>query len=203
MNTVVAGLRYPLSLMFGFVLTGSLFWTLWAFTSETFQYEVLSTVEIKFTRPERDTTIRTRERPQKVEREEITDIDRPKLIPGDTSGVEPVVPLNPTPDVAITRPDGIPIGRDSDIVPLVRIQPTYPPREAARGVEGWVVLQYDITATGAVTNVAVVESEPGTAFDSAAADAVARWRYNPRVVNGQAVERVGVRTRISFDLADE
>jgi protein TonB len=99
--------------------------------------------------------------------------------------------------------DGIPMGRDSDAVPLVRIQPTYPPREATKGTEGWVRVQFDISASGSVANVIAVESEPGTAFDKAAVDAVARWRYNPSVVNGVAVERVGMQTLIRFTLEGE
>lgn len=203
MNTVVAGMRYPLSLVCGLALTGSLFWVLWLFTSETFEYTVIPAVEIEFTRLERDETTQTREREPRVEREEPVFVDPPRIITGGGGGVDNVVTLATTPVVAIGGVGGIAMGRDSDIVPLVRVQPVYPPREAARGIEGWVLLQFDITASGAVANVIVVESEPGTAFDKAAADAVARWRYNPRVVNGQAVERVGVRTRISFDLEDE
>ena len=49
-------------------------------------------------------------------------------------------------------------------------------------------------------DVTVVESEPGTTFDDAAAKAVARWRYNPRIDAGVAVERVGVETIIRFAL---
>ena len=46
----------------------------------------------------------------------------------------------------------------------------------------------------------VVASEPGTIFDEAALKAIARWRYNPRVENGEAVERVGLQTIIRFEL---
>jgi hypothetical protein len=31
---------------------------------------------------------------------------------------------------------------------------------------------------------------------------VGRWRYNPKVDNGIAVERIGMRTRILFELGD-
>jgi protein TonB len=46
----------------------------------------------------------------------------------------------------------------------------------------------------------VVEAQPKGVFDDAALKAIARWRYNPRVEGGVAVERVGVRTIIRFVL---
>ena len=41
---------------------------------------------------------------------------------------------------------------------------------------------------------------PHNFFDDAALKAIARWRYNPRVEGGVAVERVGVQTIIRFQL---
>ena len=61
-------------------------------------------------------------------------------------------------------------------------------------------MQFSVTATGRVRDPVVVASEPGTTFDEAALKAIARWRYNPRVVNGEAVERVGLQTIIRFEL---
>jgi protein TonB len=36
--------------------------------------------------------------------------------------------------------------------------------------------------------VAVVKAEPAEVFDHAATEAVRRWRYDPRTVDGQPVE---------------
>jgi protein TonB len=63
-------------------------------------------------------------------------------------------------------------------------------------------VQFSVTAAGTVRDAAVVASEPGTLFDEAALKAIARWRYNPRVVDGMAVERVGLQTVIRFELED-
>jgi protein TonB len=41
---------------------------------------------------------------------------------------------------------------------------------------------------------------PKNVFDDAALKAIARWRYNPKIEGGVAVERVGVRTIIRFVL---
>ena len=54
--------------------------------------------------------------------------------------------------------------------------------------------------TGTVKDPIVVDAMPKSVFDDAALKAIARWRYNPKVENGVAVERVGVQTRIVFQL---
>ena len=86
------------------------------------------------------------------------------------------------------------------MVPLVRVNPDYPPARDPAGTEGWVQVRFSVTAIGTVRDAVVVASEPGTIFDEAALKAIARWRYNPRVENGEAVERVGLQTIIRFEL---
>jgi protein TonB len=82
----------------------------------------------------------------------------------------------------------------------VRVNPDYPQRALSRGLEGWVRVQFTITPAGTVKDAIVVSAEPQDVFDDAALKAIARWRYNPKVENGAAVERVGVQTRIVFQL---
>jgi protein TonB len=91
-------------------------------------------------------------------------------------------------------------GTDRDVVPLVRVEPQYPMSAKQRGVEGWVELMFTITAVGTVTDIKVTASRPGTVFNSAAIQAVSKWKYNPRVEDGVALERPGVRQRIKFQL---
>jgi protein TonB len=92
------------------------------------------------------------------------------------------------------------LGTDRDVQPIVRVPPDYPQPLAYRGVEGWVKVQFTITSTGAVTDAFVVDASPSSVFDAAALKAIARWRYNPRVEDGMAVERVGMQTVIRFTL---
>jgi protein TonB len=91
-------------------------------------------------------------------------------------------------------------GVDGDAIGIIRPNPDYPARALAGGIEGWVQVQFSVTAIGTVRDAIVVASEPGTTFDEAALKAIARWRYNPRVVDGEAVERVGLQTVIRFEL---
>jgi protein TonB len=91
-------------------------------------------------------------------------------------------------------------GADRDIVPLVRVEPQYPMRAEQRGIEGWVELVFTITAVGTVKDIVVTASHPGTVFDRAAVQAVRKWKYTPKVEDGVAVERSGVRQRLKFEL---
>lgn len=106
-------------------------------------------------------------------------------------------------------------GPPSDAVPIVRINPDYPADALTQGMEGWVQLEFTITATGAVADPVVVdngvtlESEEPSAgraddmFNSSALAAIAKWRYSPKIENGVAVERKGVQTIIRYTLVDE
>jgi TonB family protein len=89
------------------------------------------------------------------------------------------------------------------LVPLNRVNPNYPRRALARGIEGWVELQFTIDETGAVIDPVVVASSPQDVFDNATINAVSRWRYNPKIEDGVATERAGVRTKVRFLLASE
>ena len=83
-----------------------------------------------------------------------------------------------------------------------RIEPEYPSRAHRQDIEGHVVLQFTVTATGRVQDIAVVESEPRGVFDSVSKSALRRWRYRPRMEDGEPVDVHGVRTRLVFRLAD-
>jgi protein TonB len=89
---------------------------------------------------------------------------------------------------------------DQDIVPLVRVNPEYPVRAAQRGIEGWVEISFSISATGTVKNAKVVGYEPSSVFNRSALRAIRKWKYNPKVEDGKAVERPGVVVRLSFRL---
>ena len=97
---------------------------------------------------------------------------------------------------------GAAIGLDGDVVPLVRIEPQYPNRAMTHGIEGWVQLQFTITAAGTVRDPVVVDANPRGYFEDAAVKAVSRWKYQPKMHEGRAVERVGNRVVLRFDLAD-
>ncbi len=89
---------------------------------------------------------------------------------------------------------------DTDVVPIVRVQPQYPLRASERGIEGWVELRFTISKTGTVKDPLVTNSYPSSIFDRSALKAIRKWKYNPKIEDGEPVERPGVRTRLKFVL---
>ncbi|WP_105102189.1 energy transducer TonB [Microbulbifer pacificus] len=100
-----------------------------------------------------------------------------------------------------------PIPVTADPLPIYKPAPQYPRRALARGIEGYVVVEFTITSNGSVKNPRVVggydsAGMPTDVFNSAALNAVERFKYRPPMSEGQAVEQHGVRNRISFKLAE-
>lgn len=77
------------------------------------------------------------------------------------------------------------------------LAPQFPDVALARGIDGWVDLQFVVESDGAVSDVAVVGAEPAGIFEQAALDAVRHWRYRPVVREGRAVSQ-GARVRLRF-----
>jgi protein TonB len=89
---------------------------------------------------------------------------------------------------------------DGDAVPLVRVPPQYPERAAQRGLEGRVLVEFTITKSGSVKDARVIAAEPPNVFDQAAVKSVLQWKYNPKILNGKAVEQRGMKTSVVFKL---
>ena len=196
--------RLPLSLLFGTVLTLLMFWLMSSLVSRPSGGEAMrEATRIEFTRMRKDTDVASK-REEKVERERPPPAPEVPKMQFQTSGVDSnVATLTPSVDARGAMSGlNISAGSDRDTIPLVRVPPDYPARAVNRGIEGWVLVEFTITGTGAVKDAKVVDSKPGTIFNDAAVKAISRWRYNPKVENGQPVERRGVRTIIRFDLED-
>lgn len=195
-------IRFPVALIIGTVLISGLFWILWGLVSSPVDVGgVREATRIEFTRMRKDTDVASK-RDEKVERERPPPTPEVPKMAFSTGSVESnVAQLNPNLDArgAMSKLS-LSAGSDRDTIPLVRVPPEYPPRALSRGVEGWVIVQFTITGTGAVKDAIVVDSKPKRIFDEAAVKAILRYRYNPKVESGVAVERVGVRQKIVFAL---
>ncbi len=77
---------------------------------------------------------------------------------------------------------------DGNVIPLVKIAPSYPRQARTRGIEGWVKVGIKISKTGSVLDVEILEAEPRRIFDRTTIRAVFRWKFKPEVVEGQTVE---------------
>jgi protein TonB len=92
---------------------------------------------------------------------------------------------------------------DTDIVPIVRVNPQYPLRASERGIEGWVEVVFTISKLGTVKDPRVLNSHPSSIFDRAALKAIKKWKYNPKIEDGEPVERPGVKVRLKFELSNQ
>lgn len=186
--------RLLLTFLLGATLTTGMFWVMWALIGQPISVdETIKATRIEFSRTRHDTDVMSK-REKKVEREPPPAPKMPQLSPT-------VASLDNSLDKFAVKLDmnmNLNVGADTDVIPLVRIPPEYPMRAAQRGIEGWVQVQFTITPTGTVADAKVVTADPPGLFDHAAIRSILRWRYNPKIEDGVAVERVGVRTVIRF-----
>lgn len=89
---------------------------------------------------------------------------------------------------------------DGEYLPIVYVKPVYPQRAQRRGIEGYVLLEYVVTTSGAVRDPVVIEAKPPGIFDRSAIQAALKFKYRPKVANGEPMEVSGVRNLIKFEL---
>jgi TonB family protein len=79
------------------------------------------------------------------------------------------------------------------------VAPVYPRAAQRRSLTGSVDIMFTVSTIGTVTDVSVVSAEPDDTFNKAAIDAVSKWRFEPVIENGVALEKRSA-VRLSFDL---
>lgn len=91
---------------------------------------------------------------------------------------------------------------DRDAQPLVRIPPQYPDRCQGRsGGTETVLVEFDVNPQGQTYNISIVDTT-SSCFNRSATRAVERWKYQPKIVDGNPAARFGVRTSFKFNLAE-
>lgn len=194
-------LRYPIGLAFGAIFMLVLYWVMWRLVSVPVDaIQLREATRIEFTRMRQDSEVQ-RKQQEKVQPDKPPpppEVPQMNFAKGNLDNT--VAQLTPVVDASSAMSKmKMTAGSDRDIIPLVRINPDYPPRALSRGIQGWVIVQFTISATGTVKDPKVVDSS-NSIFNDAALKAIARWRYNPKVEEGVAVERVGVQTKLVFQL---
>ncbi|MCG3170158.1 MAG: hypothetical protein CALGDGBN_01697 [Pseudomonadales bacterium] len=194
-------IRIPLALLVGALFSVAMFWVLWRLISQPVDTTAMrEATRIEFTRMRKDTEVASK-REQKVERERPPPAPEVPRMAFSAGSVESnVATLTPSVDAGSAMSKmSLSAGSDRDTIPLVRVPPDYPQRAISRGLEGWVQVQFTITGTGSVKDAVVVKSS-NKIFEEAALKSILRWRYNPKIEGGVAVERVGMQTIIRFTL---
>lgn len=206
--------RFALSLFAGIAISLVLFWAMHTMISHN-QQSLKKTSDLhltEFVRFKRDTKIQSKdrlvpekpkptERPQQpklkmrsvqLKQTDIPTMDMPKLdIPMQSSGF------------GGSMLTGLQIAKgeiSTNVIPLVRIPPTYPMRAANRHIEGWVKVEFTITTEGKVKDAVVIASHPGSIFNRAALKAIRRWKFKPHIIAGEAYEQRAAQT-LKFNLS--
>lgn len=200
-------MRAPISFVAALAVVAGLFWAMRAmvFTAEMVLDDAGKRPPIEIGRLRRDTDAKLKER--KLPKREkpkpppkTPDMDTPQ---NNTPGGVAVANMNPALDTGLDLGKGFQLGgapADNDAVPVVRVEPMYPRRAAEQFIEGWVELIFDISTTGSTKNVRVAKAQPARIFDRAAIQAVRKWKYKAKIVDGRALETRGVKVRLTFKL---
>ena len=196
--------RYAIGVALGFVVTFALFMIMQAVIAndeanidEGVQGKLLDMVRL--TEDEEIQTKQRKPKPPPPPDEPPPDMPKPEFDSSDVSQGVDVGAVDVNVDLNV---GGGGFSSDGEYLPIVKVAPVYPRRAQTRGIEGYVILEFIVTRTGAVTNPVVVEAKPPGIFDRAAINAALKFKYKPKVVNGEAIDVAGVRNRITFELAD-
>ncbi len=114
------------------------------------------------------------------------------------AGATAMLPVAPKPQASPTG--ALPQARSGGeiiLVPISTPAPEYPREASMAGTTGYVVVAFTLSVDGVPQDIAIIESSPPRVFDQSARRAVMRWRFQPVVIGGQAVERK-VQRRIDF-----
>lgn len=206
MPTAIA--RYVVSFFAALIVVFSLFWLmqyLIASADRTLDEEDAGSM-LEFVRLKQDEVITTRK--LKPRKPPPPDEPPPEPPPPAMDNITPEAQAVTVTAVAInTKIDLSASGfglspTDGEYLPLVKVQPIYPRRALSRGIEGYVIVEFTVTKSGTTSNHFIVESKPKGIFDRAALQAATKFKYKPRVVDGQPIEVPGVQNKITFLIED-
>ena len=201
---VAALTRYAIAFVAATVVTFGLIWTMQVLIA-TGKQALTKNQEFKFVdfvRVKRDETVNQEEdKPEKPPEPDTPppDAPPPQMDNVDTSQAVTMTPLSGSISVQ-NQLGGFQIV-DGDYLPIVKVAPIYPRRAMTRGVEGDCLIEYTVTTSGAVRDPSVVECS-SSLFARASLNAVLRFKYKPRVVDGNPIEVPGVRHVITYKLED-
>jgi len=89
---------------------------------------------------------------------------------------------------------------DGEYLPIVKVAPIYPRRAQTRGITGYCIVEYTVTRSGSIRDVVPVDCQPSGVFERASIKAAEKFKYKPRVVDGEAIEVAGVQNKFTYEL---
>ncbi len=150
--------------------------------------------------PDREISENTKSKPKKPEQDEPPpDIPEPEFDDVQMDDAIEIASPNMGADLNIGL-NGV-SASDGEYLPIVKVAPQYPRRAAAKGIEGYVILEFTVTKLGTVINPVVLEAKPKGYFERSAKKAVKRFKYKPTIIDGVALDVPHVKNKIIFRLA--
>ena len=89
---------------------------------------------------------------------------------------------------------------DGEYLPIVKVAPIYPRRAQTRGISGYCIVEYTVTKTGSIRDPQAIDCQPSGIFDRASVKAATKFKYKPRVVDGEPIEVAGVQNKFTYEL---
>ncbi|NVK22387.1 MAG: TonB family protein [Kangiellaceae bacterium] len=89
---------------------------------------------------------------------------------------------------------------DGEAIPQYTVPPSYPVQAQLKNITGHVKFRFDIGADGTPTNISVIEEKPRGVFRKEARQAIRKWKFKPRIVNGSPVVQKNMTYTIDFTL---
>ncbi len=149
-----------------------------------------------------DETIETNVTEQKPEKVEDPEEPPPEIQPLEfdmdmDTNVANIAPSTAV-DISISS-SGMSSG-DGEYLPIVKVAPIYPRRAQTRGITGYCIVEYTVTKTGSIRDPQPVDCQPQGVFEKASVKAALKFKYKPRVVDGEAIEVAGVQNKFTYEL---
>ncbi len=141
----------------------------------------------------------TAKKPEKVEdpEEPPPEIDMAQIDLDMDTNVDNIAPSAAI-DISIST-TGMSSG-DGEYLPIVKVAPIYPRRAQTRGISGYCIVEYTVTTSGAIRDPVAVDCQPSGVFEKASVKAATKFKYKPRVVDGEAIEVAGVQNKFTYEL---
>ena len=68
------------------------------------------------------------------------------------------------------------------------------------GISGYCIVEYTVTKTGSIRDPFAVDCSPKGIFERASVKASTKFKYKPRVVDGEPIEVAGVQNKFTYEL---
>ncbi|WP_223787453.1 energy transducer TonB [Marinicella meishanensis] len=192
-------IRFSLAGLLGLGITAALFIGMKGLLSQAKKPAASSDLDFKFSWVNEYEEVKTtpRDRPEEPEQQTTAQAPAMPLMQpdtGDTTSIDLPLPNTSASDfnlLAGFKFNGVGTGITGTDFSSGGVQtsmaPMYPREALINKTEGWVKLLISVNEFGMASSVEVLQAKPARVFNDAAKRSVMKWRFHPKVVDGQAV----------------